>query len=218
MEFQRAAPSRHQHVPQPDDYVGWLTLARHHGLATRLLDWTESLLVACYFATPDEQEEPGVIWVLLPNALNEVIDGVKGMAPPGYSSVCAIAQEAFMAPVARGAERGRRPRDRTDNADDIVAFAPTENNARIMIQRGMFTIHRTGRPLEHYPDRANWLMRLFLTPKAKQEIRTLLLLAGIDRAYLFPDLDNLEDGVMNAHEPQAPFHVIGSPVAPPEED
>jgi hypothetical protein len=46
----------------------WLAIAQHHGMATRLLDWTESLLVAAYFATSEAGTRG-----------DSVIYGVKGL-------------------------------------------------------------------------------------------------------------------------------------------
>lgn len=60
-EFKKAA--RPLAPTPPQNQWEWLALAQHHGLATRLLDWTSNSLGALYFASEDQHSTAdSVVW------------------------------------------------------------------------------------------------------------------------------------------------------------
>ena len=57
--------------PVPSNSQEWLFVMRHHGVPTRLLDWSESPLVAAFFSAIKHDDRDGAIWALMPLELNK---------------------------------------------------------------------------------------------------------------------------------------------------
>lgn len=74
VRFRTMARARHVNCPQNQDVFSWLFLMQHYRLPTRLLDWSESPLVALFFAVEEEAQDcsDAAIWALEPTELKMV--------------------------------------------------------------------------------------------------------------------------------------------------
>jgi FRG domain len=176
--FQVRAPTRsHTKTPEPDDYFGWLFLAQHCGLPTRLLDWTENPLITLYFAVEDEKhwDRDGCVWALWPGKLNQHFGG-DGLVQIRDTNVIEMAKAAFTSA-------------KCDDA--ILAIDGREIDLRMLVQTGRFTLHSHHTAIEDLPGSADWLHRYIVPKENKKKVRDQLAVVGIKRSNLFPDLANL---------------------------
>lgn len=175
--FKRAARVRHHECPAPDDWAAWLFLMQHYRLPTRLLDWTESPLVALYFAVWDRPGKDGALWALNPFPLNESQSGEAAILNPMDPKAQAVILPAF----------GEIKKPSTA----CVAIYPEEIDHRLAAQLSAFTAHGDSTPLETLPATSQYLTKFTIPADAKRSLAEALDALGVRRANLFPDLENL---------------------------
>ena len=175
-----AAYSAHL-VPAGASKWDLLFLMQHHGVPTRLLDWTDTFAIALYFAVRDKApRKDAALWILDPYTVNEkwykhpVICNLHDDFPHNYAE--------YFAPA--------RVEDRKPFPTDVVAIFSNSLHPRMRSQRAYFTLHRDVQmPLERsHPD---CLDEVLICDDCILEARRFITHAGINDYTLFPDLDGL---------------------------
>jgi hypothetical protein len=190
--FMGQAESRSPRCPPYNDLVGWLMLARHFKLPTRLLDWSMSPLTALFFAVEDEIAADGALWALSPGGLNDDMikqDRLLIVDDPPIQELVNLAFEPD--PVVH-------ERARLNITGKVLAVGSREVDPRVMVQQGVFTIHGDGINLAERPVGVPpWLIGFRIKQAAKAPLRDLLHRLGITRSTLFPDLESLAVDLKN---------------------
>jgi hypothetical protein len=190
----------HREAVPRDSVWNWLALGQHHGLPTRLLDWTYSPFVAMHFATADLDafDADGVIWCVdyartnryLPDPLGRVLeeegseaftDELLGRAAPSLEAFDALATQAF-----------------------VVFLEPPSLDDRIVNQFALFSLmNDPTASLERWLARHPETFRRIVIPAAlKWEVRDKLDQANITERVLRPGLDGLSQWLRRYYLPR----------------
>ncbi len=166
-----------------DDYWEWLFLMQHHGIPTRLLDWSNSALVALAFAIlfNNSFDEDAVAWCLNPKILNDCtrVNLDKFDIIPDISTNV-NAQSSYKL-------------DAAAIPDYPIAITGPLNSERIVAQKGTFTLfpNTSSFNLEDKQEAHTFLTRLIIKKENIESMKRQLLYLGITESSIYPDLNNL---------------------------
>jgi hypothetical protein len=165
-----------------------LISAQHHGVPTRLLDWTYSPLIAAFFAT---RARPGrectrAVWRL---------DWQKIHRAFGFPQVALLVRDLEEKLPGDGHASPWKLFNDRESPPFACLVAPPSFDARIVAQAAAFTIcsdkwHSFDVFLESH-GLVDALTKYVILPETASLIRDQLDLVGVDERRLFPDLDGV---------------------------
>lgn len=185
VEFRRRA---HRRMPGLSSRFDWLCAMQHHGLPTRLLDWTESLSVATYFSIGDVDWHLArpTIWMLDPFALSSMTEDDSNIPIATDVRVDANADLAFCDDWDQSAK---------SVSELPLPVAPNFLFDRIAAQNGTFTIHGTdARPIEAIllERGKSALFKFVASSERVVEIVNSIRLLRPSSDAMFPDIDGMK--------------------------
>ncbi|HYA18480.1 MAG TPA: FRG domain-containing protein [Bryobacteraceae bacterium] len=193
----------HRSVVEQDSLWHWLSVAQHHGLPTRLLDWTYSPMVALHFATweMDRQDVDGAVWKvdyskahqLLPRRVREVLEREGAqiftveMLSENFASLRDL--DGLSSP---------------GGADFVMFFEPPSLDDRIVNQFAYFSVlSRADLTMDDWLAAHPGLWKKIVIPKElKWEVRDKLDESNITERVLFPGLDGLSQWLKRHYTPR----------------
>ncbi len=177
-----------------------LVLAQHHGLSTRLMDWTYSPFVAMHFATSNTEkfDIDGVIWQVDFVMVNQLIpEPLKQLL---IKEKC----NAFTVEMLESEFPTLQKLDETIGPGHVLFFEPPSIDDRIVNQFALFSVMTNATTIldEWLLNHPEVYRRIIIPAELKWEIRDKLDQANITERVLFPGLDGLTSWLKRHYRPR----------------
>ena len=177
----------------------WLALAQHHGLQTRLLDWTYSPLIAAHFVTADlaQYASDGAIWCVNHREITTLLPPI--LREQGESAGSNVFTAEMLDVVAPDLEVF----DSLAGDPFVVFLEPPSIDPRIASQFALFSVMSSPEiSLDEWLAGRPQLAKKIVIPAAmKWEVRDKLDQAGITERMLYPGLDGLAKWLSRYYTP-----------------
>lgn len=193
--------SYHQAADDPKDRVQLLFYMQHHGVPTRLLDWSSNPFIALYFALSGAKRDEGgeyvesaAVWILDPYRWNKhALQELKWEdCGPAFTEDTRI--KSYLPTETDPLRRYPWP----------IAISGAANTPRMMAQRGNFTIFSDDlRPMEEiyraegFP--ADSLIRIEIPAEKIDSVLQVLIAVGYTDSVAYPDLQGLAMEIRRMH-------------------
>ena len=189
-----------QPAPGIDSIWHWLALGQHHGLPTRLIDWTYSPFVALHFATeyPEEYDADGTVWCVNFVEANTLL-------PKRLKAILEEEQSQTFTIDMLGEFHSLKAFDSLACEPFVLFIEPPSLDTRIRNQFALFSLmpdvgSQLDTWLEEHPDLCR---RVTVPAELKWEVRDKLDQANINERTLFPGLDGLSRWLERYYTPKS---------------
>jgi hypothetical protein len=162
-------------------------LAQHHGLPTRLLDWTTNPLAALFFAVCGQPESDGCLRIINPRFCIPDEENPEDRTYPRH--IVNVRHRIVVETVDFLFGEGPEPKD-----PFVVPVVPDQVDGRIFQQSSCFTLHMPGSgdlPKES-------LDKLIIPKDAKQALLRQLGRLNINWGTIYADLDHVAKDIKTA--------------------
>jgi len=196
VQFKRAAHNFIEAAMVPDNTLEWLALMQHYGAPTRLLDFTRSPYVACFFALEESDDSrrrdiKRTIWAIDATWLeNSSLSRIKNLATLCDFTSDNLRDSRFMA-------KNYEKVFGNDRLSVILPIVPPRSNPRLLVQQGLFlcpgapkkSFHQILSSYKDERDMQKSVHKILIDGRIRHEVLSELHFMNISRASLFPGLE-----------------------------